>query len=447
MTEHIDLLLTNAAQVVTCAGPGPKRGAALADAGVIPEGAVAIDAGVIVAVGPTAEVTAQYTARTQIDVAGKVLCPGFVDCHTHLVFGGDRVAEFERKLAGATYQALLAAGGGILTTMRATRAASLVELVATGRRRLEAMLRLGTTTVEIKSGYGLDTATELKLLTAIETLAASTPLDIIPTLLAAHAIPPEFAGQPAAYVDLLCTETLPAARAWWENSHFAASGVPLFNDVFCEAGAFDLAQTTRVLTTGQQLGLRPKLHADEFVTLGGVQLAVALHAISADHLDMTPPEDIAALAASATLAVLLPGVNFHLGSRHYANARALIDAGAAVALATDFNPGSAPLLSLPLVMALACRYQRMTPAEAINAVTLNAAHAIGLGKRLGSLEAGKQADVLIVAAPDYRHLVYWLGANLVAGVVKRGKLQQNQGDFDATTTTIVDVADPDQVQS
>lgn len=422
MTEHIDLLLTNAAQVATCAGPGPKRGAALADVGVISDGAVAIADGAIVAVGPTAEVTARYTARTQIDVAGRVLCPGFVDCHTHLVFGGDRMAEFERKLAGASYQELLAAGGGILATMRATRATPLTGLVEAAQRRLAAMLQLGTTTVEIKSGYGLDTATELKLLAAIETLAASTPLDIVPTFLGAHATPPEYVGRSDAYVDLLCTEMLPAVCAWWENSRFAASGVPLFNDVFCEAGIFDLAQTARVLTAGQQLGMRPKLHADEFVALGGVQLAIAQHAISADHLDVTPLAGIAALAASDTMAVLLPGVNFHLGSHHFADARAMIDAGAAVALATDFNPGSAPILSLPLVMALACRYQHLTPAEALNAVTLNAAHAIGLGERLGSLEAGKQADVLIVAAPDYRHLVYWLGVNLVAGVVKRGEM-------------------------
>jgi imidazolonepropionase len=422
--QQIDLLLTNAAQVVTCAGPGPKRGAALADAGVIADGAVAIDGGVIVAVGATAEVASKYTARTRVDVAGKVLCPGFVDCHTHLVFGGERVAEFERKLAGATYQELLAAGGGILSTMRATRAASHAELVKAGERWLAAMLQLGTTTVEIKSGYGLDTATELKLLAAVETLAARSPLDIVPTFLGAHATPPEYTGQPGAYIDLICAEMLPAVRAWWEASRFAASGVPLFNDVFCEAGVFDVAQTERVLGAGQRLGLRPKLHADEFVALGGVALAVAMRAISVDHLDVTQPEEIVALAASDTVAVLLPGVNFHLGSRHFADARAMIEAGAAVALATDFNPGSAPLLSLPLVMALACRYQRLTPAEAFNAITLNAAHAIGLGDRLGSLEVGKQADVLIVAAPDYRHLVYWLGVNLVEGVVKRGEMQR-----------------------
>jgi imidazolonepropionase len=418
----VDLLIFNAAQATTCAAPAPKRGAALADAGVIVDGAVAIDDGVIVAVGETAALRGRYQARTQIDATGKVLCPGFVDCHTHLVFGGERVAEFERKLAGATYQELLAAGGGILSTMRATRNASLDELVAAGRRHLQAMLHLGSTTVEIKSGYGLDVATELKILAAIEQLAAIAAQDIVPTFLGAHATPPEFAGDPEGYVDLVCTEMLPAVAAWWRASRFAAGDAPLFNDVFCEQGVFDVAQAQRVLDAGARLGLRPKIHADEFVALGGARLAVELAAISADHLDVTPPEERELLAASETVAVLLPGVNVHLGSRHFADARAWIEAGAAIALATDFNPGSAPILSLPLVMALACRYQRLSPAEALNAVTINAAHAIGLGDRLGSLEVGKQADVLILNAPDYRHLVYWLGVNLVEGVIKHGRL-------------------------
>ncbi|MEJ5249687.1 MAG: imidazolonepropionase [Caldilinea sp.] len=421
MTEIVDLLLVNAAQVVTCAGPGPKRGAALADAGVIERGAVAVDDGRIAAVGPTAELQSRFRSRVHMDVAGKIICPGFVDCHTHLVFAGDRVDEFERKLAGASYQELLAAGGGILSTMRATRAASLDELVALGRRRLYAMARLGTTTVEIKSGYGLDTAGELKILAAIEQLAAAAPQDIVPTFLGAHALPPEFIGDPDGYIALVCEEMLPAVAAWRNASLFNALGVPVFNDVFCEQGVFDLAQARRVLEAGLKIGLRPKIHADEFVSLGGARLAAELDAISADHLDATPPEEMAALAASQTIAVLLPGVNFHLGSHHFAQARRWVEAGAAVALATDFNPGSAPILSLPLVMAIACRYQRLTPAEALNAVTLNAAHALGLGDRLGSLEVGKQADLLVVDAPDYRHLAYWLGDNLVAAVIKAGK--------------------------
>lgn len=419
---NVDLLLVNAAQVVTCAAPAPKRGAALADAGVIADGALAIADGVIVAVGETAALRQRYSARAQLDVSGKVLCPGFVDCHTHLVFGGERVAEFERKLAGATYQELLAAGGGILSTMRATRRATLNELIDAGRRHLQAMLRLGSTTVEIKSGYGLDTATELKILAAVEQLAAIAAQDIAPTFLGAHATPPEFASDSDGYVDLICTEMLPAVAAWWRTSSFAANGALLFNDVFCEQGVFDVAQAQRVLEAGAQLGLRPKIHADEFVALGGVRLAVTLAAISADHLDVTPPEEMALLAASDVIAVLLPGVNVHLGSPHFADARAWIEAGAAIALATDFNPGSAPILSLPLVMALACRYQRLTPAEVMNAATINAAYAIDMGDRLGSLEVGKQADVLILDSPDYRHLVYWLGVNPVEAVIKRGRL-------------------------
>ena len=425
MPETVDLLIHSAAQVVTCAG-GPKRGAALGDAGVIADGAVAVDGGLIVAAGPSAAVRARYRGRRELDATGKVICPGFVDCHTHLVFGGERVAEFERKLAGVTYQELLAAGGGILSTMRATRAASLEELVTTGKERLHAMLRLGTTTVEIKTGYGLDTVHEMKLLAAIAELAGATLLDIVPTLLAAHAVPPEFAGQPDAYVQHVVAEIIPAARAWWERSPFPVAGIPLFNDVFCEAGVFDRAQSRAVLEAGLRHGLRPKIHADEFVALGGTGLAVALGAISADHLDVTPPAEVAALAHSETIAVLLPAVNFHLGSHHYANARAFVEAGAAIALATDFNPGSAPALSLPLVMAIACRYQKLLPAEVMNAATINAAHAIGLGDRVGSIEPGKQADLLLVDAPDYRHLVYWLGPNLVEGVVKRGRVMGNE---------------------
>ena len=425
MPETVDLLIHSAAQVVTCAG-GPKRGAALGDAGVIADGAVAVDGGLIVAAGPSAAVRARYRGRRELDATGKVICPGFVDCHTHLVFGGERVAEFERKLAGVTYQELLAAGGGILSTMRATRAASLEELVTTGKERLHAMLRLGTTTVEIKTGYGLATAHEIKLLAAIAELAGATLLDIVPTLLAAHAVPPEFAGQPDAYVQHVVAEIIPAARAWWERSPFPVASIPLFNDVFCEAGVFDRAQSRAVLEAGLRHGLRPKVHADEFVALGGTGLAVALGAISADHLDVTPPAEVAALAHSETIAVLLPAVNFHLGSHHYANARAFVEAGAAIALATDFNPGSAPALSLPLVMAIACRYQKLLPAEVMNAATINAAHAIGLGDRVGSIEPVKQADLLLVDAPDYRHLVYWLGPNLVEGVVKRGRVMGNE---------------------
>jgi imidazolonepropionase len=294
------------------------------------------------------------------------------------------------------------------------------QLVAESRPRLETMLALGTTTVEIKTGYGLDTASELNMLQAIADLASSSPLDLVPTFLGAHAVPPEYKGRPDDYVNLVIEEMLPVVVAWQHASPFLASS-PLFCDVFCEANVFDREQSRRVLAAGLALGLPAKIHADEFENLGGVSLAVELGAVSADHLDVTPPAEVAILAQSDTVGVVLPAVNFNLGSTHFANARALIEAGVALALATDINPGSAPCPSMPLVMAMACRYQRLLPAETLNAATINAAYAVGLGERLGSLEVGKQADLLIVNAPDYRHLAYQFGGNLVERVVKRGQ--------------------------
>lgn len=419
----VDLLIHNAAQVATCASPGgPKRARAMADVGLIFNGAVAIAEGQIVAVGPTAELQADYTARQHIDASGKTVCPGFIDPHTHLVYAGDRVAEFELRIQGATYMEIMQAGGGIISTMKATRAATVEQLVAQSQPRLEAMLALGTTTVEVKTGYGLDTASELTMLRAIAALDTAQPADLIPTFLGAHAIPPEYKDRTDAYVDLVVEEMLPAAAGWYSTSPFAGRAWPLFCDVFCEANVFDRAQSQRVLAAGLALGLPAKLHADEFKTLGGVALAVELEAVSVDHLDVTPPAEIEALAQSNTVGVVLPAVNFNLGSAHFADARALIDAGVILALATDINPGSAPCPSLPLVMAIACRYQRLLPAEAMNASTINAAHALGLGEQLGSLEAGKQADCLIIGAPDYRHLAYQFGGNLVERVIKRGQI-------------------------
>jgi imidazolonepropionase len=408
----VDLLVHSAAQLVTCAAlDGPKRGAAMRDVGLISGGAVAVADGEIVAVGPTADLRADFTARQTLDASDKVICPGFVDPHTHAVYAGDRAAEFEMRVRGASYMEILQAGGGILSTMQATRAATVEQLVAAARPRLDAMLALGTTTVEVKTGYGLDTASELKMLHAIAALDATHPADLVPTFLGAHAVPPEYRGRAGDYVDLVVEEMLPAVRDW-----------SFFCDVFCEANVFDRDQSRRVLEAGLALGLLPKIHADEFASLGGVLLAVDLGAVSADHLDVTPPAEIEALAASNTVGVVLPAVNFNLGSAHFADARAMVDAGVALAVATDLNPGSAPCPSMPLVMAIACRYQRLLPAEALNAATINAAHAVGLGDRLGSIEAGRQADLLIVSAPNYCHLAYQFGVNLIEGVVKRGQL-------------------------
>ena len=418
-----DLLIHSAAQVVTCAGgPSPRRGAALGDVGALVDGAVAITDGVIVAVGPSAELRAAYPAHEAIDASGRVLCPGFVDCHTHLIFAGERAAEWEMKLRGVPYLDILAAGGGILSTVRATRAATALHLQADARARLDAMLALGTTTIEIKTGYGLSFDSEMAHLAIIASLAQRHACTVLPTLLAAHAVPPEYAGDANGYVQMVVEELIPAAAAWYSASPLASRGAPLFCDAFCETGAFDLEQTAAVLRAGRANGMMPKLHVDQFHSLGGAALAVEVGAISADHLDVTPPADMALLAASDTVAVLLPAVNFHLGASHYADAQAWIGAGAAVALATDFNPGSAPCFSLPFVMALACRQYRMTPAQALNGCTINAAAALGLADRIGSLEVGKDADLLMLDLADYRLLPYWLGVNLVSMVIKRGRV-------------------------
>jgi imidazolonepropionase len=418
---EIDLLIHSARQLVTCASPGgPKRGVAMQEVGLLEDGALAIDEGKIFAVGHTGELLERFSARKNLDASGKVVCPGFVDPHTHVVYAGDRVNEFEMRIRGATYMEIMAAGGGIVSSANAVRAASVEQLVEETRPRLDAMLRLGTTTLEAKTGYGLDEASELKLLAAIEALASSHPCTLVPTFLGAHAVPAEFKAEPERYVKLVIEGMLPQVADWYERSRFKTQGIPFFCDVFCEQNAFTLEQSHRILEAGLALGLGAKIHADEFTALGGVTLATELGAVSADHLDVTTPAERARLAASDTVAVVLPAVNFNLGSIHFADARALLDAGAALALSTDINPGSAPCPSMPLVMAIAARYQRLLPAEALNASTINAAYAIGMGERVGSLEPGKDADALILSTGDYRHVCYQFGGNFVETVVKGG---------------------------
>jgi imidazolonepropionase len=416
-----DLLVHSAAQLVTCASKdgGPRRGTA-PGVGVIPGGAVAIVGERIVAVGPSDELRRSYEAAQEIDASGRVVCPGFVDPHTHVAYAGDRVDEFERRIRGETYQQIAAAGGGILSTVRATRDASVSAIVEQSSLRLDEMLRLGTTTAEVKTGYGLDTSNELKLLRAIDRLDRHQPIELVPTFMAAHTVPPEFAGRAGAYVQYLIDEALPAAVDWYAGSPFAADDRPMFADVFCEQHAFNLQETQRVLQAAKDAGLPLKAHVDQFTELGGLALALRLGATSVDHLDETGADGIAALAGSTTVAVVIPTSSFNLGATRYANARAMVDAGAAVALTTDINPGSSPCPSMPLAMAIACRYQKLTPAEALAAATLNAAHAIGLGDRIGSLEPGKQADLLLLDIPDYRHLAYRFGGNPVIQVIKKG---------------------------
>jgi imidazolonepropionase len=386
---------------------------------IIKDGAVAVQGDRIVLVGTTQNVLADMgSAAETIDASGKVVLPGFVDAHTHLVFAGDRASEFELRLQGADYMEILAAGGGIMNTVRATRAASLEDIVAQSRKRLDTMLAHGTTTAEAKTGYGLSIESESKMLEAILLLDEAHPVELIPTFLGAHAIPAEYEGRTDEYVSVVVEEMMPALEARGYVGH----DPPLFCDVFCEDGAFSLDQSRRILQKARELGMGLKIHADEFKALGGTALAVELGATSADHLANTPDEEIRLLADSDTVGVLLPGTPFGLAEDHYAAARKMIDAGVAIALATDLNPGTCYCESMPLIMALACRRMGMTPAETIVASTVNAAHAIGLGHEVGSLEVGKKADLLILDTPDYRHLSYRFGSNLVQTVIKAGRI-------------------------
>jgi imidazolonepropionase len=426
-----DLLVHSAAQLLTLAG-GPQRGAQLGTLGLIEDGAVAIQAGRIVLVGPTSAVRARVQPRASLDAAGRVVMPGFVDPHTHLIWMGDRANEFEMRLAGASYQEIMQAGGGIVSTVQQTRAASVEALVAAARPRLRRMLAHGTTTLEAKTGYGLETQAELRQLEAIYRLAAEGPWTLVPTFLPAHAVPAEFTGRAGAYVDLVIEEMLPAAAAARRPQlpaiaanyqlPMTASQLPLFCDVFCEEGAFDVSQSRRILERGQELGFGLKIHADEFSGLGGTALAVALGAVSADHLVYTPAEDIAALGRGETAAVGLPGTPFGLAQSDYTPAGKILAAGGLLALASDLNPGTTWCESMQMVVALACRYMRLTPAQAIAAATINAARALSLDEEVGSLEAGKKADLLVLDVPDYRHLGYRYGTNLVQTVIKSGEV-------------------------
>jgi imidazolonepropionase len=426
-----DLLIHNAGQLLTFAGGanqsgGPKRGLEMRELGIIPDGAAAIGAGHVLCVGPASELRDTVRAGWVLDAGGRVVMPGFVDPHTHLVWAGERADEFEMRVAGASYMEIMAAGGGIMSTVRATRAASVEDLVTATWPRLQHMLAHGTTTTEIKTGYGLNTHDELKQLAAIHALQEQTPVTLVPTFMGAHAIPAEYkaeagADQPEAgdggrYVDLLVEEMLPAVASLDQP--------PPFCDVFCEEGAFTLDQSRRVLEAARALGFGLKMHVDEFKALGGTRLAVELGAISADHLVCTPEEEIELLAASDTVAVALPGTPFGLAQKAYTPARDIIEAGGAVALATDCNPGTCWCESMQFMVALACRYMALTPAEALNAATINAAHAVGLGHEVGSLEPGKRADIIVLDIPSYQHLGYRFGANLVHTVLVGGEVQE-----------------------
>ncbi len=413
------MLIHNISQLLTLAG-GPQRGLELGRLEIIPDGAVLVRSGLIELTGPAEALLRAFPAEERFDAGGRVVMPGFVDPHTHLIWAGDRAAEFEMRLEGKTYQEIAAAGGGIRSTVRATRAASLQELKDQARPRLQALLRHGTTTAEAKTGYALQHPGELIQLQAVLDLDEEGPLELVPTYLGAHDIAPEYKDDPDAYVDLLCQQMLPEVRTWWQN-HGGGRPMP-FVDVFCESIAFNLAQSRRILERARELGFPLKIHADEFDNLRGASMAASLGAVSADHLVKTSKEDMRALAESGTVAVSLPCTPFGLADPHYTPARDLLQAGATLAIASDLNPGTAWCESMQFVIALACRYLRLTPAQAIAAATINAAAAIGRSERIGSLEAGKQADLLVLSVQDYRHLGYRFGGNLVERVVKRGEL-------------------------
>jgi imidazolonepropionase len=394
-------LIRGARQLLTLRGDsGPRRGAALRELGIVANGAVLIKDGFIVDAGPARRIEKLPEARRarEIDAAGRVVMPGFVDSHTHLVFGRPRLADYEMRLAGASYAEIAAAGGGILSSVAAVRGMSAAQLEAQARASLAVMARHGTTTVEAKSGYALDEAGELK------TLRVLAKLNVVPTYLGAHIPPPEYRGKADAYIEWMAAEMLPQIRR---------SKLARFVDTYCDEGAFTLAQSRRYLERARGLGFGLKIHAEQFARTGAARLAVELEAVSADHLEQAGEEDIRALAQSNTIATLLPGSVFHLGLRTYAPARALIEAGAAVALATDFNPGTSPTCSMQMVLSLACTEMRMSPAEAIVAATINGAHALRCADCVGSLEPGKNADLLILSVQDYRELPYYFGTNNV----------------------------------
>ncbi len=425
---HADLLIHNIGQLITVAGGpvmrrgvGPLRGPLMRQLGIIEQAAVAVRDGAILAAGPQAELVDAVDAAATLDAGGRCVLPGFVDPHTHLPWAGHRAHEFDLRIGGATYMEIMAAGGGIVRTVADTRAASLEQLTRETAERAARMLAHGTTTAEAKTGYGLNVADELKQLRAIAALQREGPLDLAPTFLGAHAVPAEYRGRTDAYVDLVVEEMLPAAWAEWQvlKADFPP-GWPIFCDVFCEDGAFDLAQSERILQAARTLGFRLKLHVDEFAPLGGTPMAFRLGATSVDHIVTTPAEHVTLLAGSDTIGVALPGTPFGLAHRDYTPARSLIDQGGAVALATDLNPGTCWCENMQFMIALACRYMKLVPAEAIVAATINAAHAIGLGGRVGSIERGKQADLIVLDADDYRMLGYRFGTNLVRTVVKRG---------------------------
>jgi imidazolonepropionase len=405
------LAVLHTSQLVTLTGPKrPRVGTELSELGIIRDGGMLIRNGEIERVGPSDEIEKIGSDAEVVDARGRVVMPGFVDAHTHLVFAGNRLDDFERRAQGETYERIAKAGGGIWSTVKKTRAASERDLLAQAKKHAMWLLRCGTTTAEAKSGYGLTVEDELKILRVMRQLKEDVPLEIVSTFLGAHAVPRELS--PDEYLDVVVTEMLPRVTA--EN-------LAEFCDVFCERGYFDTDQSRKILSAAKKLGLSLRGHIDQLTNSGGAKLMAEIGATTADHLEQTDEQGIAALKKANVQPVLLPSSVYALGSSRYPRAREMIDAGLAIVLATDFNPGSSPTPSMPMVLSLACTQMKMSPAEVIAASTVNAAYSVNRGDKIGSLEAGKLANFVIFDCEDYRELAYWFGISQTHAVYIRGK--------------------------
>ena len=414
MKPTADLIIINANELLTMSGSSsrPRKGKQMDDLGIIRNGALAISKDKIIACGTSDEImegVSKTPDTVEIDASNKLVMPGFIDCHTHLVFAGSREDEFEQRIKGASYMDILKSGGGIFNTVRATRAARKEELIKKSLDRLDTMLKFGTTTIEAKSGYGLTIEDESKQLQVMNELNDIHPIEIIPTFLV-HTTPSEFSSS-REYIDFVISTMLPKIK-----------GMAEYCDIFCEHNVFDIEQSRLVLTAAKKLGFKLKIHADQLTDMGGAELAARLQAASAGHLDHISRKGIDAMAKSNTIAVLLPGASFFLGYDTYAPASEMISKGVAIALSTDFNPGSCPTESMQIILALACIKMKMSPAQAINAATINAAHAINRAETIGSLEVGKKADLIVLNVQNYKCIPYHFGVNLVQTVIKKGKV-------------------------
>ena len=415
-----DLLITGCTELLTLAGPVPRRGRALQDLGIIRDGALLVQNDRIAAIGPRRRIEKLKAAKRaeKLDLGGRVVLPGFVDSHTHLIYPQSRAEEYEQRIAGASYEEIAKAGGGIRSTVEHLRRASAKSLKGRASRHLLDFAAHGTTTIEAKSGYGLDWESERKTLEIISELHQEQPLDLAATFLGGHVVPREFHRKPDAYVELLVKRWIPTV---------ATAGLAEFCDVYCDRGAFTVTQSRKILAAGRACGLVPRIHAEQIARTGAARLAIEMQAASADHLEKIDRADVKALALSNVVCTLLPGCCLHLGLSHYGPGRDLIDAGAIVGLATDFNPGTSPTLSMSMILSLACAQMRMTPAEAISAATINPAYSLRRHDRSGSLEVGKYADLAAFDVAGYREIPYYFGVNLCTLTMKRGGVIYSKG--------------------